>query len=158
MNSTVTVCDSCLFLGSGLLSRQLAEQLPSWHTEKTISWTALVTGPQVHQPQTAPEANRSHGNQEEKGNPSSRHYLRTSTSPEAPSPLCQAPSPMHSDALWKINSGRGREWTLPSGLFRSWIIALSQIAYWMLLFFSAHQWVGIWEQAEQYELNSVFIA
>ena len=37
VNSTVTVWDSCLLLGAGLLSRQLAEQSPGWPIGKTVS-------------------------------------------------------------------------------------------------------------------------
>ena len=39
VNSIVTVCDSCLFLGARLLSRQLSKQLPGWLIGKTISRT-----------------------------------------------------------------------------------------------------------------------
>ena len=38
-NSIVILCDSYLFLGAGLVSRQLAKQLPSWLVRKTILWT-----------------------------------------------------------------------------------------------------------------------
>ena len=38
VNSIVTLCDSCLFLEAGLLSRQIANQLPGWVIGKTISW------------------------------------------------------------------------------------------------------------------------
>ena len=36
---TVTVCDSCLFLGAWLLGRQLAQRLPSWLIGETTSQT-----------------------------------------------------------------------------------------------------------------------
>ena len=38
VNSIVTSCDSCLFLGAGLLSWHPAEQLSGWLIGKTISW------------------------------------------------------------------------------------------------------------------------